>query len=197
VKGHALQAASAKRGKPVVVLQAPELTLDRDTAPVETLEPTRVATDAREQATAKRERQGHLIGLGTPEWNDRFAPAFFDLGIDAGYVVSLVHGDGLGLEAASVERVDERGYELRFVVPCGLHPPREREARSGADSGLQLVPVVPAALAGADRGAMPPRGVRVAEPLALFASLADVALTIRVCGRSEASIATSRPKSGY
>src|SRR5688500_4968603 len=69
------------------------------------------------------------------------------------------------------------------MVPRRLDPPCERQARRGADRELQLVAIEAAALAGADGAAVPPGGVRVTEPLALPASVTDVALTIRKCGK--------------
>jgi hypothetical protein len=74
VKADTFQATDAKRGHSVVVLQATELALDRDAALVEALEARSVATDAREQATAEREREGNLVGLRTPERDDQARP---------------------------------------------------------------------------------------------------------------------------
>src|SRR5206468_461562 len=52
-----------------------------------------------------------------------------------------------------------------------------------ADSRVQLVPIERTCRARADSGAMPPRGIGVAVPLALRASLIDVALSIPEGGK--------------
>lgn len=66
VKADALQAASPKRGKRVVVLQAPKLSFNGSAAPVEVFPSLSVASDAREQPTAESKREGGLVGLRGP-----------------------------------------------------------------------------------------------------------------------------------
>lgn len=61
MKADALQATSAKRGKPVVVLQPAELALDRCPSSVQVAEPLAVASDAREQPTAESLFAGALF----------------------------------------------------------------------------------------------------------------------------------------
>src|SRR4051794_14397519 len=73
--------------------------------------------------------------------------------------------------------VEERRDEVGFLPLGRLDLPRERQTRPGPDREVQLVPIEPSGSTGADRGAMPPRCIRVAVPLALRASLHDVALT--------------------
>jgi hypothetical protein len=63
VEGHPLQATDAERGESVIVLQASELALDGNAAPVQIAEPLSVASDAREEPTAESERQSRLIRL--------------------------------------------------------------------------------------------------------------------------------------
>jgi hypothetical protein len=118
VKLDALKATDAKRGEAVVVLEPAELAFHGGAVPVETFELVRVASDAGEQPAAKRERHDRLLASAT-ERDDRFDAASLALGIDARVVVALVSGDRLGLETASVERV-EKGREIerscRFAV---------------------------------------------------------------------------------
>ena len=92
-------------------------------------------------------------------------------------------GARLGTESTRASRIEERSYEQGFVAADSLDLPREREAGAGAGEELQLVSVVPASGAGRDGGAVPPRGVRVGEPLALAAALRDVPLTVRERGK--------------
>jgi len=69
VKADALQAASAKRSQSVVVLQASELALNGNPAPVEIAEPLSVASDAGEQATEGKSPLRPLVagaGIGRP-----------------------------------------------------------------------------------------------------------------------------------
>jgi hypothetical protein len=132
--------------------------------------------DAREQPTAESERKRYLILLRTPERDDRLNAAFFQLGIDTGVVVALVSGARLGPDASGVECVDERSDEVRLLPPSRLDLPRHGKPGLGTDSGVNLEAVIAAAFASRDSGAVTPRSVRVAEPLTLFASLADVAL---------------------
>jgi hypothetical protein len=49
-------------------------------------------------------------------------------------VVALVEGCGAGLEAASVELVDQRRDEVRFMVQRRFNLPRERQISLGADT---------------------------------------------------------------
>jgi hypothetical protein len=65
VEGDSLQAAHTQRGKSVVVFQVAKRALYGCASTVEAAEPLRMARDAREQATAERERQGWLVGLRT------------------------------------------------------------------------------------------------------------------------------------
>jgi hypothetical protein len=58
-----------------------------------------------------------------------------------------------------------------------------RQPRHGADGGVDLVAVEPAALAGRDGGAVAPGGVGVAVALALRAVLGEVALAVGVGGQ--------------
>src|SRR6266702_5933901 len=99
VKRDALQAANAKRGKAVVVLEVPEQPLYRLAAPVEVAPTLGMAGDAREQPAAERERQRNLLAFRAAKRNDGFYAAFLALGVDARVVVALVHRTRLRLEA--------------------------------------------------------------------------------------------------
>ncbi len=70
------------------------------------------------------------------------------------------------------------------ITPRRLCRPRQREVRRGADSRVDLVAVVPAALASRDGRAMPPQGIGVAVlvRVALPAVLRDEPLAVRVGG---------------
>jgi len=182
VKRNLLKTANAKRRESVAVLQVSEQTLHGCASTVEVMEPLCVSRDAREQATTECEREGNLVCLGATERDNRLATAFLTLGIDAGVVVALVHRARFRVEAASVDRVDERRDEVGLLPSRGFDAPRERKARHGANSGVNLVAVEAATLASGHSGAMPPTCIGVAEPFAFFASLADVALTIRERG---------------
>jgi hypothetical protein len=134
------EATNAERGKAVAVLQISEAPLNGDTAPIKALEPLGVAGDAREQSPAEGERERYLVGLCATEWDHRFAAALLNFSVDPGVVITLVAGDRLGLEPASVKGVEERGDELGFVVAGGLDAPGERKSCSRADGGLDFGP---------------------------------------------------------
>jgi hypothetical protein len=59
VKGHSLQATHPKRGESVVVLQAPELAIDGDTAAIEVAEAMTRAGDERGHAAPVRRDELH------------------------------------------------------------------------------------------------------------------------------------------
>lgn len=179
VETYALQPTDAERRESVMVLQVAEGPLDSSTATVEVAEALSVTGDTRKEPPAESKRQRWLVGPGTTKRDNGVAVPRFALGVDPSVVVALVHSTRLRLEAASVERIEKRGDELGFVVPRRLNLPRERQARFGADRELKLVAVEAATFTGTDGAAVPPRSVGVTEPLALRASLADVALTIR------------------
>ena len=104
------------------MLQSSELSFNGSAASVQILEPLSVAGDAREESPAQSERQGWLVGLRAPERDHGFAAARLTLVVDTDGVVALIHGARPGLVAASVERVEKRGDEFRFVVPkIGSH----------------------------------------------------------------------------
>jgi hypothetical protein len=86
VKLHAIQTANAERRESVVVLQASELALHRTASTVEVAEALRVARDAREQTTAKRERHHRLLASAT-ERDDGFAATLLTLRVHARVVV--------------------------------------------------------------------------------------------------------------
>jgi hypothetical protein len=186
VKLDAGKAANAKRGKAVVMLQAAELAFHGTASFVEALEPLAMARDAREQPATERERHHRLLATAT-ERDDRLATALLNLGVDAGVVVALVCNDRFGPEAASAERVEERGDEVGLLPSRRLDSPRERQLGLGANSGVDLVAVEPAALAGGNGAAVPPRGIGVGERLALPTVLADVAHPVGV-GREVGSV---------
>jgi hypothetical protein len=75
------------------------------------------------------------------------------LSVDAVMVVAAIKGAGLGVESASTHRVKQRRDEQRLVPAGRLYLPRERQARCGADSGVDAVSVDP-----------PPLRVEIAEP---------------------------------
>jgi hypothetical protein len=181
VKLDAVQATDAQREKAVVVFQLSELALHGCTPPVEVAEPLSVTRDTREQPTADT-RHGELLTASATERDDRFTAARFALGIDTVVVVALVRRARFGVDAASVERIEKRGDEQRLLPPRRLDAPRKRQTRRDADSGVNLVPVIPAARASRDSGTVAPACIRITEPLAFFASMTDVALTIRVSG---------------
>jgi hypothetical protein len=153
MKGHPLQAAHAKGRQPVVVLQVRKAALNGGAAAVKAAEPLAVTRDAREVATAESYRNGWLLAASPTERDYRLAAAFLNLGIDPVVVVALVGGDCLGLDAASADRIEQRGDEVRLA----------------------------AALAGADGRTVAPGSIRVAEPFALPTVLADVAHPVCEC----------------
>jgi hypothetical protein len=164
------KSANAERGEAVVVLQAPELALDGGASPVEVAEALSVAWDAREEATAEGERKRYLIRLCATERDNRLAAALLALGVDTVVVIALVRRARLGLDAASVDRIEQRGDEVGLLPPRRLDVPRERQAGCRTNGGVNLVAVEASTLPGGDGGAVPPGGVRVAEALALAAS---------------------------
>src|SRR6266511_1749924 len=93
--------------------------------------------------------------------------------VNRSHVIALIESASLSSEAAIPGRVDQRCREARLIRPGRLDLPRQREAGARADSGVELVAVEPAALPGADSGAVAPGGVGVGEPLALPPALAD------------------------
>jgi DNA-directed RNA polymerase specialized sigma subunit len=76
-----------------------------------------VPRDAREVPAAKTDGHGELLATRTPERDDRLAAALLALGVDPIVVVALVHRARLRANAASVERVEERGDEVGFLPP--------------------------------------------------------------------------------
>jgi hypothetical protein len=145
----------AERRESVLVFQPSEFALHRSTSPVQVAEALRVTRDAREHPTANRDGQDWLLALDATERDDGFAAALFALGVDAVVVVALVHRARLGVEAASVERVEHRRDEQRLVVARGARLPHKRQARRGANGHVDLVAIEAAALAGADRERCP------------------------------------------
>jgi hypothetical protein len=85
--------SDTERGESVVVFQPPKLPLHHDASPVETLEPFGVPRYAREQPTADPDGQVWLIRLRAAKWDDGFAAALLNLGVDALVVVRAVAGD--------------------------------------------------------------------------------------------------------
>jgi hypothetical protein len=112
----ALQPAHAEYREAVFPLAVGELFFDQRAAAVEALEPLSASRDAREHAATRRHGQDWLLGLRAPERHDGIDAASLALAVDAGVVVALVHRAGLGLEAASVYRVEQRD----FVIAGGL-----------------------------------------------------------------------------
>src|SRR4051794_15067905 len=178
VKLDALQAANAERRERVFALQVGELLFDQCAAAVERAEPFGVPCDAREQTASRRERKGWLLAFCASERDDGIDAASLALGMDARVVVALVHCEGLGLEAASLYRVEQGSDEQRLMVPSGASLPSQRQARNGADGKVDLEPVVRTGSAGADSGAVPPGCIRIAVPLPLRASVVDGAMPI-------------------
>jgi hypothetical protein len=137
VKLDAGKSTRAERCEAVVVLQVAEFALDGGAPPVEIPEPLHVTRDAREQPPSERERQSWLALLCATERDDRFAAALLALGVDAAVVIALVHRDGGRMETPGAYRVEQRGDELGFVMPRCLRLPGERQAGSGANSGVE------------------------------------------------------------
>src|SRR5206468_1814640 len=92
--------------------------------------------------------------------------------------VALVHRDCLRLDAASGGGVEKRGDEQGLVAARRLDPPGNRKVGTGAHGGVNLVAVERASGARRNRGAMPPRSIRIGVPLALRAALENVLLAI-------------------
>src|SRR5439155_12169106 len=85
-------------------------------------------------------------------------------------------------EAASVYRVEQRRGVVGLVTPGCLDLPRERQARLGADGGVDAISVEAAALARRDGAAVPPTRVRVAVGLPLRAILVEEPLAVGIGG---------------
>jgi len=102
--------------------------------------------------------------------------------VDGAAVVPLVHRRGLGVDPASVQRIEQRADGRAFVRLARLHAPRERQVGLRSRRHVQAVAVEAAALACADGGAVPPGGVGVGELLAFPSALRDVPLPVRIRG---------------
>jgi hypothetical protein len=119
---------------------------------------------------------------GLAKWEDRYRTALGAGVVHRPVVVALVHRDRLDGEAACAEGVEQAGYGGCLMLAGGLDFPRERQPGHGADRGVDAIAIEPAAFADADRGAVSPRGIRVAEPLAVRAVLTEGSLPISLCG---------------
>lgn len=183
VKRYPFLTAHLESAEAVLMLQPSELALNRYATTVKVLETIRAAHDAREHPPADSEGQDWLILLSATDRNDRLDTARLALPVNPRVVVALVSRHRLGLKAASLHSVKEWREVKGFLSACGFDLPRERQARHGADSRVNLVAVEATTGTGRDSGAVTPGRIGVGELLALFASLADVALTIRVSGK--------------
>jgi hypothetical protein len=183
MKPNLLQPANTKGREPAMRFQVCELTLNGSTAPVQIAEPLTVPKDAREEATANADGKDWLLPTDAAQRDNRVATPLLALGVNAGVVITLVHCAGLRFKAASAESVKERGYEVRFLPPSRLYLPRKRQTRLRTDREMEFVAVEASAFASRDSGAMPPRGIGVAEPLALAPALGNEPLAIGVGGQ--------------
>ena len=152
----------------VLVLEPSEFAFDGCTSTVEPLPFIRAVGNRIERNRA-----------ALPETHDRDAASYAGLVHHPVVVVALVHRTGRGPVATGAHRVEQRRDIQRLIPARGLDLPSEREARPGADSGVDLVAVEPAALTGRDGRPMPPGGVRVAVGLTLRAMVVEVPLTVR------------------
>jgi Protein of unknown function (DUF3800) len=183
VKLNLRQPANAKRRKSAVRFQMCELALDSSTATVEVTPPLSVTSDARKEPAANGDREDRLLSLDAAKRDDRLAIALLALGINAVVVIALVHGARFRLKTASAECVEERSNEVGFLTTRRLYLPCKRQTCFGTDRKVELVAVEAATFASRDSGAMPPRSIGVAEPLALAPAFGDVPLAIGVGGQ--------------
>jgi hypothetical protein len=179
VKLYAFQPSHAERPESVLMFQPSEFALNRYAASIEVAEPLRMPRDMREPTRPVGERENDLLALRSLHGDDGVTAARLALGVDALYVVALVHRDRFGLEAASADSIEQGCDEQRFMVTRGTRLPRKRQTRCGANRKVDLVPIEAATLARTDCAAVSPRGIGVGEPFAELASLADVAHPVR------------------
>jgi hypothetical protein len=124
----ARKTANAERCQSIVVFQVAKRALGGGPATVEVAEALRVTRDAREQTPADADRQDWLLPLDAAQRDNRIAAAFFALGVDAAVIESFVHRARLRTKATSVQGVEKRSYEVRFVTPRCCDLPSERQA---------------------------------------------------------------------
>jgi hypothetical protein len=163
----------------MLILQTSKLPLHRRTAAVQTLEAVAPTSDPREQPAAQGDGKHRSLALRSAEWDDGLNASLFDLRVDASDVVPLVESRRLGLEPSRLDFVEQLRDEERLVMPRCAGLPGQGKSRPSADRKVDLVSVEASALSRADRRAMPPRRIRIGEPLAELASVTDVALTVR------------------
>lgn len=89
-------------------------------------------------------------------------------------VVALVSDGSTNVEPASLRFVDQAERMRLLRLARGLHRRCHRKVVLRIDSGVDLVAVIPTALAGRDCGAVAPACVGVAVALALRAVLGEV-----------------------
>lgn len=156
------------------MLQPSKLAFHGSAASVEVADALRVARGCGGTVAHQAQSAGLLLALGAAERDDRLAAAFLNLTVDAGVVVALVAGDRLRLSATSADASSSRATKLdscrRAVSTCHAsgRPVAVQTAR------CQLAAVEATTLAGADGGAVAPRRIGIAKPLAFLPSLRDV-----------------------
>ena len=126
-----------------------------------------------------------LDGRGLAKRRDRADATLHAAVVDRAVVVALVHDRGRDREPALAHRVEQAERERRLGILGRLDRPRHRQPGERVHGRVDLVAVVPAALARRDGRAVPPRCVRVAVLArgALAAVLGHEPLPVGVRGK--------------
>jgi hypothetical protein len=180
VKLDPLQAAHPERCKAVVVLQAPELTLYGNSVTVEVAEPLAATRDEGSNPATVRgnHRDETLHVLGGSKGDHGSALALCAGFVHRGMVEAPVHRAGLGAETAGVNRIEKARDVERLLSPPCLDVPRKRKPGAAANRRVKFVPVERTCGPSRDSRTVTPRGIGVGKVNALWATPANVLLSI-------------------